>query len=71
MGWPWKSLQSSRSGSSTDSTQSLVESEIDFSRTVHFVAEIDLTEIERVREAAVGRSRRYRWTKNARPIGAA
>lgn len=32
--------------------QSLVESEIDFGRTVHFTAEIDLTEIERVRGAA-------------------
>lgn len=32
--------------------RSLVESEIDFGRTVHFTAEIDLTEIERVRAAA-------------------
>jgi len=32
--------------------QSLVESEIDFSRTVHFISEIDLTEIERVRDAS-------------------
>jgi hypothetical protein len=31
---------------------SLVESEIDFGRTVHFTAEIDLTEIERVRARA-------------------
>jgi len=31
----------------------LVESEIDFGRTVHFTAEIDLTEIERVRAATV------------------
>jgi hypothetical protein len=34
--------------------QSLVESEIDFSRTVHFIAEIDLTAIERVRDASPG-----------------
>jgi pyruvate/2-oxoglutarate dehydrogenase complex dihydrolipoamide acyltransferase (E2) component len=32
--------------------QSLVETEIDFGRTVHFTAEIDLTEIERVRDAS-------------------
>ena len=43
--------------------QSLVESEIDFGRTVHFIAEIDLTEIERVRDR--GRSAALRPTYTA------
>ena len=42
--------------------QSLVESEIDFGRTVHFTAEIDLTEIERVREAAGSSALRPTYT---------
>ena len=42
--------------------RSLVESEIDFGRTVHFLAEIDLTEIERVREAATSPARRPTYT---------
>jgi hypothetical protein len=37
--------------------QSLVESEIDFGRTAHFTAGIDLTEIERVRDACGASSR--------------
>ena len=42
--------------------QSLVESEIDFGRTVHFIAEIDLTEIERVRDAAGSAALRPTYT---------
>ena len=42
--------------------QSLVESEIDFGRTVHFIAEIDLTEIERVRAAAGNAALRPTYT---------
>ena len=42
--------------------RSLVESEIDFGRTVHFTAEIDLTEIERVRDAAASPQLRPTYT---------
>ena len=42
--------------------QSLVESEIDFGRTVHFTAEIDLTEIERMRDAAGSAALRPTYT---------
>ena len=42
--------------------RSLVESEIEFGRTVHFTAEIDLTEIERVREAAASGAQRPTYT---------
>ena len=42
--------------------RSLVESEIDFGRTVHFTAEIDLTEIERVRDAAASAALRPTYT---------
>ena len=42
--------------------RSLVESEIDFGRTVHFTAEIDLTEIERVRDAAPSAALRPTYT---------
>jgi hypothetical protein len=42
--------------------QSLVESEIDFGRTVHFTAEIDLTEIERMRDATGSAALRPTYT---------
>jgi len=42
--------------------RALVESEIDFGRTVHFTAEIDLTEIERVRDAAASVALRPTYT---------